>query len=118
MLHKFWDKYLCNSPLDSGQKKWYNGMLMRIRPSASEYRPAPCPINGTVPKMGQVIEVSAKWDIRRTHKKGVPLKGHHILLSNLYDNLDRLFLTYKSIISNKFAYLPLNPFFSVAILIS
>ena len=62
MLHKFWDKYLCNLPLDSGQKKWYNGMLMRIRPSASENRPAPCPINGTVPKMGQVIEVSQKWD--------------------------------------------------------
>ena len=118
MLHKFWDKYLCNLPLDSGQKKWYNGMLTQIRPSASENRPPPCPINGTVPKMGQVIEMSAKWDTRRPHKKGVPLKGHHIFLSNLYDNLGRLFLTDKSIIPNKFTYLPLHPFFSVAILIS
>ena len=124
MLHKFWDKYLCNLPLDSGRKKWYNGMLMRIRPSASENRPAPMsnkwdsPKNGTgnrgVRKMGQ----SAKWDTHRTHKKGVPLKGHHIFLSNLYYNLDRLFLTDKSIIPNKFPHCPLNPFFSIAILIS
>ena len=80
MLHKFWDKYLCNLPLDSGQKKWYNGMLMRIRPSASENRPAPLSNKWDSPKNGTGNSGVHKIGHTPHAQKRCPIKGTpHIL---------------------------------------